>query len=219
MTPWQDDWVTRPPLDAIGRSAVGGAVSGLVMIALVAARMNPPAAGIADRYSTLAAILVAATVLTMLLMSARRLDRPERLAAVVILVATGMSWYSGRLWVHEKYFDYLVAQQKFALQVGGIELAGDIENFLRTRAHGAPPRPQPATWDRDEAAVFRYEEETASLFEAAFGPQLRTTHDMLLQRGLRDRDLDAFYRRPANAFQIDVIARRLAVLAHRLERS
>jgi hypothetical protein len=38
-------------------------------------------------------------------------------------------------------------------------------------------------------------------------------------RGLTDRDLDAFYRRPANAFQIDVVSRRLAVLAHRLERS
>ena len=34
-----------------------------------------------------------------------------------------------------------------------------------------------------------------------------------------DRDLDAFYRRPANAFQITVVARRLAALAHRLERS
>jgi hypothetical protein len=42
---------------------------------------------------------------------------------------------------------------------------------------------------------------------------------MLAQRGLIDRDLDAFYRGPANAFQIDVIAKKLTVLAHRLERT
>ena len=42
---------------------------------------------------------------------------------------------------------------------------------------------------------------------------------MFSLRGLTDRDLDAFYRRPSNAFQIGVIARRLPVLAHRLERT
>ena len=36
---------------------------------------------------------------------------------------------------------------------------------------------------------------------------------------LTDRDLDAFYRRPANAFQIDVVAKRLLVLARRLDRT
>ena len=50
----------------------------------------------------------------------------------------------------------------------------------------------------------------------AFLQQMR---EMFSLRGQTDRDLDAFYRRPSNAFQIDVIARRLAVLAHRLERS
>jgi hypothetical protein len=42
---------------------------------------------------------------------------------------------------------------------------------------------------------------------------------MFWLRRLTDRDLDAFYERPANAFQIGVIARRLTVLAHRLERT
>jgi hypothetical protein len=42
---------------------------------------------------------------------------------------------------------------------------------------------------------------------------------MFSLRGLIDRDLDAFYLRPSSAFEIDVIARRLAVLAHRLERT
>ena len=148
-----------------------------------------------------------------------RLDRPGRLLAVVLLLVTGMGWYSSRLWVHEKYFDYLVTQQKTTLDLGCIELAGDIANFLRERASHAPPRPQPATWEHDVDALLLHEQDTSALFDAEFGMQVRQTRQMMAQRGFVDRDLDAFYRRPANAFQITVVARRLAALAHRLEKS
>jgi hypothetical protein len=205
-------------VSAIGRTAVGAAVGGLVPVTVVAARLTPPAGAIADRCSTLAAILIAATVLTMLIASHRRLERPGRLLAVVVLLATAVAWYEGRLWVHEKQFDYLVAQQKTDLKLRSVELAGDIENFLRERRRDAPPRPKPATWDHDVEAVLRYEQDTSLLFEAEFGPQVRRTREMFRLRGLTDRDLEAFYRQPANAFQIDIVAGRLAALAHRLER-
>jgi hypothetical protein len=205
--------------DAIARTALAAVIGGLVMVTLVADRLTPPASAIADSYSTLAAILIVATVLTTLVVSRERLGRPGRLTAVVVLLATGMAWYGGRQWVHEKYFDYMVTQQKTTLELDSIELSGEIANFLHARARTAPPRPRPATWERDETAVLRYEQETSLLFEAQFGQQVRRTRDMYSLRGLRDRDLDAFYRRPANAFQIDVVSRRLAVLAHRLERS
>src|SRR5882672_6670299 len=126
--------MTRVSVDAIGRAAVAAAIGGLVMVTIVADKLTPPAAAIADRYSTLAAILITATVLTTLIVSHERLERPGRLSAVVVLLATGIAWYSGRQWVHEKYFDYLVAQQKVDLRLRSVELAGEIANLLRVRA-------------------------------------------------------------------------------------
>jgi len=206
--------------DRLARTALAATLGGLLTVTIVADRMTPPAYNIADQYSTLAAILIVATVLTTLVASRRRLGRPGRLAAVVVLIATAMLWYSARLWVHEKEFDYLVSQQKTDLEIRGIELAGDIANFVRERARTAPPHPQqPATWERDENAVFRHEQETAALYEAQFGLAVRQIRQMFAQRGLIDRDLDAFYRRPASAFEIGVVARRLAVLSRRLGRS
>ena len=187
---------------------------------IVADRMTPPAGAIADRYSTLAAILIVATVLTTLVASRGRLGRPGRLAAVVVLLATAMPWYSARPWVHEKEFDYLVAQQKTDLELRGIELAGDIANFLRARArHRAAA--SAAAGDlgarRERGAPLRTGNRGA--VRGAVRPAVRRIREMFSLRGLIDRDLDAFYRRPATAFEIGVVARRLAVLARRLGRS
>jgi hypothetical protein len=68
-------------------------------------------------------------------------------------------------------------------------------------------------------AVAAYEQETSTLFDARFGVQVRRIHDLMALRGLRDRDLDAFYLRPTNAFEINVVAEKLAALARGLERS
>src|SRR3954451_7795759 len=78
-------------LGVLGRTAVAAAVGGLAMVTIVAGRMTPPASAIADRYSTLAAILVAATVIATLVASRGRLGRPGRLAAVVVLLAARSS--------------------------------------------------------------------------------------------------------------------------------
>jgi hypothetical protein len=42
-------------------------------------------------------------------------------------------------------------------------------------------------------------------------------HDLLAMRGLRDRDFDAFYRRPTDETQIHTIAVKMARLANRLQ--
>ena len=209
--------VVRARAGALWKWAVAAAVFGCAAVALTAAKLTPPAVPIADRYLTLTAVFIVAAVLSAIGSSATALDRPERLAAVVALLATAGAWYAAQVAVHEKQFDYLVAWQKTQLEMAAVELSGDIVNFLNRRSHDAPPRPSPATWDRDVEAVLQFEEATSVEFAAAFGARVRRTRDLLALEGLRDADLDAFYRRPANAFQIDVVARKLLALARRLQ--
>src|SRR5258708_646252 len=149
MTPWHDGRVTGVRIDAIGRDAVAAAIGGLLMVTVVADRLTPPAGAIADSYSTFAAILVAATALTTLFVSRARLGRPGRLAIVVLLLVTGVSWYSARLWIHEKQFGYLVAQPKTDLDLRNLQLSRQIANFLRERARTAPSPPKPPPFEPD----------------------------------------------------------------------
>jgi len=206
-------------VESLSEVAAASAIAGCAAVAATAAALTPPAVAIADRYLTLTAILVGATIVTAAATAKRRLGREQRLGAVVLLlVAIGCS-YAARLWVHEKQFDYLVGAQQRQLELAAVELAGDIENFVRERAAQAPPAPSPDTWDRDVATMLAFEDETSRRFERRFGGQVRRTRELFALEGLTDRDLDAFYRAPANAFQIGVVATRLAGLAHRLARA
>jgi len=173
----------------------------------------------ADRYLTLAAILASATVLTAIVAARKPLERPQRLLMVVLLGAIWSGWQAGRLSIHEAQFNALVHRQKTELEERAVALAGDIGDFVRERGRTAPPPPVKATWEHDVAALLRYDDETSTLFEAMFGAQVRKVHDLLTLEGIRDRDFDAFYRHPANAFQINVVAQKLRAMAQRLERS
>ena len=81
-----------------------------------------------------------------------------------------------------------------------------------------PPHPRPATWDDDVAAWLRFEGGTALMYNRRFGARVRTAHDLLTLRGMRDADLDAFYRSPDSEFQMTIVARKLSGLADRLAR-
>ena len=182
---------------SLWRAVIGASIAGFAAVAAAAAMLWPPAIALGDRFLALAGVSALAAVFAVASTSWHHFERPQRLAAFVLLVASGMSWYSARLWMHERQFDYLVASQQHALQLEATELSGDILNYLRERDRGAPPHPRPASWDADTAALLRYETETASRFEQRFGPQVRRTRDLLTLEGLRDRDLDAFVRDPA----------------------
>jgi hypothetical protein len=204
---------------SVWRWSAASAAGACAAVAFCAWTLWPPAVRIADQYLTLAALFAVVAVVAIVSTSWRQFERPQRLAAFVMLVATGMTWYAARLSVHEREFDYLVASQKTALRLEALQLSGDIVNFLRQRARTAPPHPAPATWDRDVAAVLQHDAEDVELFDRLFGLQVRRTRQLFDLEGLTDRDFDAFYRHPANAFQIDIIAQRLAALARRLERT
>ncbi len=173
----------------------------------------------ADRDLTLAAIAATAAVITALAMARRPLDRPQRLLAVIALGAIWSGWYATRLHLHEVQFDAMVRRQKSDLEIRCMALGGDIAAFARLRGAAAPPPPKPATWEQDVTTLLRYDTETSILFEQRFGAEVRKAHDLLALEGIRDRDFEVFYRHPANAFQINVVAAKLVALAHRLEKS
>jgi hypothetical protein len=198
------------------RIAIGTVIGALLIVVFAAASLTPPAVATADGYLTIAAILLAATAVTTMIVSPRRHERAVRLAGTVVLLAAGAGWYEGQLAIHERQFDLLVQSQQASLRLTALELSGNIENFLRDRESVAPPRPAPATWDHDVDAVLQFDADTSILYERRFGPQVRRTCEVLGLEGLTDPDLRQFYRSPSNAFQIDIVARKIAVLARRL---
>jgi hypothetical protein len=196
---------------------IGTSVAAFAAVGLAAASLDPPAVAMADDDFTLAAILAVAGVLVFVAGNVRPFGRPAQLATFVALMTVGFGWYGARQWTHARQAAYLVERQTQQIRLNAIQLSANLVNFLRDRRREVPPAPSAATWDADERAIIRFEAETVRLFDAKFARDVRSSRDLLALRGLRDRDLDTFYRRPANEFQIQTIAIRLSALARRLD--
>jgi hypothetical protein len=198
---------------AVSWPFVGPPVLVLLVLGEIGARLAPPAADVSTWCFGSAAVLLTLKLLCWIAGEHGSFGRQERLAAFVMLVTIAMSWYGVTQWLHEREFDYVVSAQNADLKMTAAQLSASILAFLAERGRHAPHRPQPATWNQDEAAFASYETEMVDTYERRFGKQTRTVHDVLRQLGLRDRDLDTFYANPANAFQMQVVAMKLAVLA------
>jgi hypothetical protein len=198
---------------AVSWPFVGPPVVLLFVLGEIGARLRPPAADISTWCFGSAAVLLTLKLLCWIAASHGSFGRQERLAAFVMLTAIAMSWYGATQWLHEREFDDIVAAQNADLKMTATQLSASILAFLAERGRHAPHRPQPATWNQDEAAFASFETAMVDTYERRFGKQTRTVHDVFRQLGLRDRDLDTFYANPANAFQMRVVAMKLASLA------
>jgi hypothetical protein len=193
----------------------GLAFAGVLLV--VGERLRPPATTVEDRCLTTIALLLGMKLFAWVARSGHTFGREQRLLTFVMFLAIVFSWVGFRQQIGEAAFDYAVAAQRAALSQAARTLAFQIDAFLQSRRRVAPPPPRPATWDADEAALERFEAETVVQYERRFGRQVRNAHDLLTLRALRTRDLDQFYRRPANEFQMRVIAKQLAFLAMKLD--
>jgi hypothetical protein len=188
------------------------------VFALVAVRADPPAPLVAERCASAAAVLL---IMNMIAVVARlRTDggREARLLTFVVFMAIVMGWFGAERAIADAAFNYQVHAQRAALVTASRDLSREMLAFVDARHRAAPPRPRPETWEDDVSAWLRYENETARMYNRRFGARVRTVHDLLTLRGMRDQDLDAFYRTPDSEFQMTVIARKLAGLADRLAR-
>ena len=187
----------------------GAGVVAASAVLAIALRLNQPAFDVAQSCVSIIAILIAAKVLAWVAVSGAGFGREERLLAFVMLASTGLGWIGAGDWVDERAFDFRVAQQKAELARALHDTSLRITEFCNARDQMAPPRPRPATWQQDVDAFERFETDTVSAYERRFGARVRAAHDLASLRGLRDRDLDAFFRHPANEFQMRVIAKKL----------
>jgi hypothetical protein len=198
--------------------AVGAAVATSAVCGLIALRVNPPAFSVATSCLLILAVSLGVRLIAWVAVSGATFGREERLVAFVALLAIGFGWLGAREWIAERDFDYRAATQKADLIFVLRDLSARIDGFASTRDRVAPPHPRPATWQNDEDNIERFEDETAVEYERSFGAKVRLARNLVAMRGVTDRDFDTFYRRPANEFQIRVIARKLATFATTLSR-
>ena len=198
--------------------AISAGVGVSAIFLVTALRVTPPAFDVARSCMAIICALLAVKVLAWVAVSGAGFGREERLLAFVMLAACGLGWMGAGQWIEERAFDYRAAQQKDELRRALHDTAIRLSQFCDARDRLAPPHPRPATWQRDEEAFDRFESETVDAYERRFGAGVRAAHDLASLRGLRDRDLDAFFRHPANEFQMRVIAKKLDVFATKLER-
>jgi len=201
-----------------GWPAIAGGVIVAAVFLVIAFRITPPAFDVARSCVAIIAVLLAIKVLAWVATSGATFGREERLLAFVMLATSGLGWLGAGQWIEERAFDYRAAQQKADLTRALHDTAVWLTEFCDARDRVAPPRPRPATWQHDEEAFDRFESETVIAYERHFGARVRAAHDLASLRGLRDRDLDAFFRHPANEFQMRVIARKLDAFASVLAR-
>jgi len=202
----------------LGWPIVVPGLAAAVVCAGFAMRMQPPAVTVAARSATAAASLLMAKLLVWVVRSGDRFQREERLVTFVIFAAIVLSWIGVQERISEAAFDYQVTVQTRALIASARNLSRELQGFVDERQREAPPPPKPASWEADTLVRERFDTETVVDYEQRFGAQVRTAHDLLTFRNMRDRDLEAFYRRPANTFQMLVISEKLVFLAEKLER-
>ncbi len=197
---------------------IGAGVAAASIFLVLALRLGQPAFDVARACSSVLAVLLAARVLAWVAVDGARFGREERLLAFVMLAAVALGWIGAGEWIEDRAFDFRAAQQKAELVRSLHDTSVRITDFCNARDRLAPPRPRPATWQQDVDAFDRFESETVLAYERRFGARVRTVHDQASLRGLRDRDLDAFFRHPANEFQMRVIAKKLDTFSSALGR-
>jgi len=211
-----DDPVAQALSRIVSWRFVAPAVMMLFVCAEIGGRMRLPPANLVAACFTAAAAILLAKLIVWVAISSRFFGREERLTALTALLAIAGGWYIARTWTYERQFDALIRAQNTNLVLTLDELSGKILVFVAESGKHAPPSPRPASWDADEDQLMRYQQHIEDDFERQFGSEVRAAHDILSLYRLTDRDFERFYRRPADTFEMQVIAKKLAFFAGKI---
>ena len=181
---------------------------------MLALRLTPPAFDVGARWCALvlAVLVVSRCCRGAAAISGAGFGREEQLLAFVGLAAVALGWLGSGDWIADRAFDYRAAQQKAEFMRALHDTSVRIVQFVNERdCSSRRPRPRSGDVRRQDvcAASIASRSEMATAYEGRFGARVRTAHDVATLRGLRDRDFDAFFRHPANEFQIRIVAKKL----------
>ena len=168
---------------------IAAAIGAASAILILAFRLTPPAFDVARLCTTIIAVALAAKVLVWAGVSGATFGREERLLGFVMLAATALGWMGAGQAIGERAFDYRASEQRAELMRALHDTSVRLTQFCNARDLEAPPRPRPATWQRDVDAIDRFESDTVRAYERRFGARVRAAHDLASLRGLRLRTL------------------------------
>ena len=102
-------------------------------------------------------------------------------------------------------------------------LSNSILEFLAERQARDPFSFQnlKTTWDKlkfgwDTAVFAKYDQQTVMIYTERFSTQVNTVHDELAEQGLRDGQLDLYYKNPISTVAVRIIAERIGALAEQI---
>ena len=101
------------------------------------------------------------------------------------------------------------------LKSQSISLAKDLMQFVIERQNNEP-QIDFNDWDASTNAQIKYSTETQNIFYKDYAGKVSHLRDEFAKRGLKDKDLDMFYRNPTNYIGLRELASSIASLSEKI---
>jgi hypothetical protein len=108
------------------------------------------------------------------------------------------------------------AKVKRGLKGRAIFLSYQILQFLRTREHNEPDTEKKGISNEDTDNMINYFNETMTQYSSKYGDKVISIRNEFAGQKKQDKELDKYYKHPANPIEILIIAERIEALADQL---
>jgi hypothetical protein len=109
---------------------------------------------------------------------------------------------------------------EISLKKRASDLSAEILSFLVERQRNEPRPPIPMTREASDkyfSEVVAYLNQTMAVYAQQFTTRVMSIREGFLKQGIKDADLDEWYKNPTNTHGIEIIAGRIGILADMLK--